>query len=187
METLHKLSTLSVHFQLTIYNGMGFHRLPISDHCWIGGNDHMATVRQVFICSSAMEALAWLHVHFHAFSQAGSLLFLATGTRPGPGQFRWIRQNVKCKQISLIFTNDLPGRACDLKTAAALHNQPAAVFYYDQQVSVSFRNQYFEFNEQAFSLNAFEKASGYRFGVRTLKPKGFCSWLDLLKFNAFKL
>jgi phosphoserine aminotransferase len=131
-----------------------------------------------------MEAIAWLHINYRSYSHNDNLLFLSTGTKPGPEHFRCLIEKAKCKSISLLFGNDLLGRACDLKTAAALRKQPQAVSKFNQHVTVSFRSKNYVFSDDSFSLNAFEKVAGYRFKVRTLKPKGFNTWLDLLKDHA---
>ena len=132
-----------------------------------------------------MEAIAWLHIHFPAFAKIDNLLFISAGNKPGPEHFRWLTGKTKSRHISLLFGDDLLGKVCDLKTAAALHSQPAAVSVVDGQVTVNFQNTNYTFCYYTFSLNAFEKASNYYFKLRTLKPKGYNTWLDLLKSRAF--
>jgi len=165
--------------------GMAFHATPTTESCWQAGNSDLACIREVFICGSAMEAIAWLHVHYAAFTRTDTLLFLAIGNKPGPEHFRCLEGRAKSRRISLIFGSDLLGKVCDLKTAAALHRQPAAVSAGDEQVTVTFRNDNYTFSYDAFSLNAFEKASNYYFKMRTLKPIGFNTWLDLLESRTF--
>jgi hypothetical protein len=165
--------------------GMAFHFVPTTEICWQAGNSNLAFIREIFICGSAMEAIAWLHINYPACTRTNNLMLLSTGNKPGPEHFRCLTGKAKSRRISLLFGNDLLGKVCDLKTAAALHRQPAAVSVGDEQVTVSFRNKNYTFSYDAFSLNAFEKASNYYFKLRTLKPKGFNTWLDLLKSRAF--
>jgi len=165
--------------------GMAFHSIPTTESCWQAGNSDLACIREVFICGSAMEAVAWLHIHYSACTHTDTLFFLSIGNKPGPEHFCCLAGKAKSLRISLLFGNDLLGKVCDLKTASALHSQPAAVSAGDEQVTVTFRNKNYIFSYKAFSLNAFERASNYYFKLRTLKPKGFNTWLDLLKSRAF--
>ena len=164
--------------------GMAFHHIPSTENYWLAGTD-LAFAREIFICGSAMEAIAWLHIHYRAYNQTGNLLFISTGTRPCSEHFRWLKRWIKGKRSSLLFCNDLLGRVCDLKTAAALRNQTAAVSLDNQKVAVTFRSKTFSCSRELFSLNAFEKQSEYRFHARTLKPKSANSWLDLVRCGTF--
>jgi hypothetical protein len=165
--------------------GMAFHSVPTTEIYWQARNRDLAFIREVFICGSAMEAIAWLHIHYAAFTRTDILLFLSTGNKPGPEHFSSLAGKAKSRRISLLFGNDLLGKICDVKTAAALHSQPAAVSAGDEQVTVTFRNKNYTFSYDAFSLNAFERASNYYFKLRTLKPKRFNTWLELLTSRAF--
>jgi len=164
--------------------GMAFHQVPASEFYWLAGSD-LALAREILICGSAMEAVAWLHIHYRAYNSTDSLLFLSTGTRPCGEQLYGLKKGIKGKRISLLFGNDLLGRLCDLKTAAAMCNQPAAVFLDNESVAVTFRSKSYLSSRELFSLSAFEKQSAYRFHVRTLKPKTANTWLDLLRSGAF--
>jgi hypothetical protein len=165
--------------------GMAFHYIPTTENCWLAGNSNLAFICVVFICGSAMEAIAWLHIHYPACTRTDNLFFLSTGNKPSPEHFRCLVGKAKSRHISLLFGNDFLGKVCDIKTAAALRSQPADVSVTDGQVTVSFRSASYTFSYDTFSLNAFEKASNYYFKLRTLKPKGFNTWLDLLKSRAF--
>lgn len=165
--------------------GFAFHRVPISEHFWIAGNTNFHLVRRVFISNTAMDAIAYLNLNYTAFNQTENLLFLAAGIKPNTGQLRWINRHFSGKTFSLIFSNDILGRICDLKTAAGIRRLPVAVEIAAGQVNIRFRQQQFAFLQEQFSLNAFEKASGYRFNARTLKPKNFNCYLDQLKEKAF--
>jgi len=169
----------------TEHFGLGFHRVPLSNELWKAGEINFSTVRQVIVCSSAMEAIAYFGFNFSSFNRAGNPLFLATGARPQSAQINWITQNLSGKAFTLIFGNDLLGRICDLKVAAGIAKIPAAItFNPDDNIKVTFRNAEYVIPADTFSLNAFEKASGYRFGIRTSKPKEYDSFLDQLKSNS---
>jgi hypothetical protein len=164
--------------------GMAFHHIPATENYWLAGSN-LAFAREIIICGSAMEAVAWLHIHYRDYNQIDSLLFLSTGTRPCGEHFYRLKGKMNGKRISLLFGNDLLGRVCDLKTAAALRNQPAAVSLDNKNIFVTFRSKTFPCSRELFSLNAFEKQSAYRFHIRTLKPQTANSWLDLVRSGAF--
>ena len=164
--------------------GLAFHHVPATESYWLAGCD-FAFAQEILICGSAMEAVAWLHIHYRAYNSTDSLLFLSTGTRPCGEQLYCLKKGIKGKRIALLYGNDLLGRVCDLKTAAALRNQPAAVSLDKDNVVVTFRSKLYSCTREGFSLNAFEKQSAYRFHARTLKPKTANTWLDLLRSGAF--
>ncbi|HEY2583322.1 MAG TPA: hypothetical protein VGI43_16035 [Mucilaginibacter sp.] len=166
--------------------GMAFHYVPNTENFWLAGTGNLHLARQVFVTASAMEAIAWFHIHYAALSQTDGLLFLSTGATLCPEHFRKLHANKKGKKFCLLFGNDLLGKIYDLKAAALLCNQPVAVSIAGETVKVDFRSKTYSFAFDNFSLNAFEKQSGYRFNVRTSKPIHDNSWLDLLKAGAFK-
>jgi hypothetical protein len=165
--------------------GLAFHRVPIAENLWIAGNQNLAMVRQVFICESAMEAIAYLSMNFVAFRDFENLLFIATGSKPNTEQFRYILQNLPGKAFTLISSKDLLGRVCDLKAAAGIRKMPVAVAFENEQLKIHFRFRTYTFSPDGFSLNFFEKLSGYQFNLKTSKPKDFNCWLDQLKAFAF--
>jgi hypothetical protein len=139
------------------------HRIPLEGY-WQAGEPSLAS--QAFICSSAMEALAFLSLNQHRFPNFDRLLFTTDKSRKG--------------KTGLIFGNDILGRITDIKTAA-----PQALINYEgaEQYSIQYHNQYYAFSENNLTLNAFEKASHQRFGLRTWKPKKHSSYLAQLQWK----
>jgi hypothetical protein len=165
--------------------GLAFHRVPETDVLWIAGNRNFSQVRRVFICASAMEAIAYLSIKFSAFNRPDQMLFVAGGVRPGKEQVSWLTRNLPGKLFTLVNGKDILGRVSDLKMAAGICHIPVAVFISDDSVLTHFRSQKLEFSQQAFSLSAFEKKSGLRFRIATEKPKAFDSYFDQLKAKNF--
>jgi hypothetical protein len=165
--------------------GFAFHRVPDSEQVWLAGNTNFQRVRQVFICSSAMDAIAFLNFHYTGFRHAGTLLFISVGTRANAEQLRWINTNLRGKQFTLVSGNDLLGRVGDLKTAAGIRRVPVAVSIDNEQVVIDFRHKVYSLPADAFTLNAFEKASGYRFNIRTSKSNNADGWFSWLKEKTF--
>lgn len=152
--------------------GFAFHRVPAEGY-WQAGNSNESIIRYVFLCDSAMESIAYFSLNFHAFRQTEQCLFMA-----GHPELNSIG-----KSCSLVFGNDLLGRVRDLKTAAAIRRQPLAVSLSDETVHIRFRQKNYQILQNQFSLSAFEKLSGFRFGLRLCKSKTANCWLDQLKSN----
>jgi len=150
--------------------GFAFHRVPARG-MWQAGSNNLATVRHVFICENAMEAISYFTLNFHKFQHMEQCLFMAGNAAP----------NVARKSCSLIFNNDLFGKVRDLKTAAAIRRQRIAISLTGEMVHIRFKQKQYQIHQRNFSLSAFEKLSGFRFGVRVCKPKSSDCWLDQLK------
>lgn len=164
--------------------GFAFHKVPLTETCWLAGNLNFAQVRFVIICGPAMDAVSWLNKKFNYYSSLDNLLFLSTGAAVQDAQVRWIREHLRNKEFLLVFGNDLLGRIADLKIAAGIRNLQVAVYLSGEEVLVSFRSRTFSFRQDAFSLNAFEKVAKYRFGMATEKPKNHTCFFDELKAHA---
>jgi len=165
--------------------GMAFHHIPSSEILWIAGEINFSAVRQVFISATALDAIAWLHLNYSAFSTTDNILFLSTGLLPNAQQFSWISKNLSLKDICLIFGNDIFGKISDLIMAAGICNIPIAIYLEEDKLNVQYRFKSFSFPIDNFSLNAFERKSGSYLRVKTDKPKYHNSWLEVLSAPAF--
>ncbi len=165
--------------------GFAFHKVPLSQNFWMAGNRNFSQVRQVVICASAMEAVSWLKNKQAAFSSWEGLLFLSAGTAVQSVHGQWLHSHLHNQEFRLVFGRDLLGRIADLKLAAAIRGWPVEIYHDCENILVSFRSRAFSFNQDAFSLHAFEKAAKCRFGVPADKPKGFNNYFDMVKASAF--
>lgn len=146
--------------------GLGFHHAPLKG-CWMAGS-HNAIIRRVILCSSAMEGAAWLNFHTVNLDH---IQIVATNT------FHYLPKG----NYTLAFGNDLLGHVYDLKAAAALTGQPVAISASKETVHLTFRFRNYQLPLENFSLNAFERLSGYRFNaIKTSKPSRHSSWLNQL-------
>jgi hypothetical protein len=176
-------------FQLDNYRehfGFAFHRIPSGGDFWLAGELNLFLVDRGFISNSAMDAIAFLHFFGHTLPNWENMLFIAIGLKPSEMQLRWIRDKLAGKQVTLLFPADLPGNVTDLKVAAAFRRLPAAAFLAEKErLKICFRAKVYEFDQQTFTLSAFERASTHRFKVVTCKPKHGASFLEQLKAGAF--
>lgn len=164
--------------------GFAFHRVPLSENFWVAGNTNFSQVRQVIICSSAMAAISWLNKNYYSLSNSENRLFLSTGAGVQLAHIRWINLHLRDRDFCLVFGRDILGRIADLKLAAGIRGWPLEIYFNNDKIIVAFRSRTFSFSQETFSLNAFEKAAGYRFHIPTPKPKGHDDFFEELKANA---
>jgi hypothetical protein len=165
--------------------GFAFHKVPLTHTFWLAGNLQFSQVRLVILSASALDAVSWLNKKLPAFPQTENLLFVAFGAGISDAQVLWIRTHLEGKAFTLLFGRELLGRMVDVKLAAAIKGWPLSVYSAEgEQVTVSFRSKVFSFSQDQFSLAAFEKTAGVRFGVATDKPKVHNSFFDELKAEA---
>jgi len=165
--------------------GFAFHKVPVTDQLWLAGNLQLSQVRLVVLSASALEAVAWLNKKLPRFPQMENVLFASLGAGISDGQLLWIKEHLAGKQYHLLFGNDLLGRIADLKLAAAIRGWPLSAFLAEkEEVIVEFRSRQFSFVQENFSLFAFEKSAGVRFGMATDKPKSLNTYFAELKARA---
>lgn len=165
--------------------GFAFHKVPVTDTFWLAGNLQFSQVRLVILSASALDAVSWLNKKLPAFPQTENLLFVAFGAGISDAQVLWIRTHLEGKAFRLLFGRDVLGRMADLKLAAAIRGWSLSVYLTgNEKVIINFRHFHFSFSQEQFSLAAFEKAAGVRFGVATDKPKVYNSYFDELKAKA---
>jgi hypothetical protein len=165
--------------------GFAFHWVPVTDAFWLAGNLQFSQVRLVILSASALDAVSWLNKKLPAFPQTENLLFVSLGAGVSEAQLLWVRAHLEAKAFRLLFARDLLGRMADVKLAAGIRGWPLSVYLGEgEQVIVNFRHHHFSFSQDGFSLAAFEKAAGVRFGVATDKPKVYNSFFDELKAEA---
>jgi hypothetical protein len=147
------------------FNGH-YHCVPSTVVPWIAGCGPL-----VFISFSAMEALAFLSVHHHAYPDLRKLQFIAIGNY-------LTGLDVTGSKISLLFGGDVLGRLTDIKVSLLLRNKNVPIFYHGDEFFIINGQQ---FEGERLSLNCFETALGIRSGIRTIKPRGFNTFLEQLK------
>src|SRR5438874_111676 len=97
------------------------HKIPQTQEVWMAGEQSLAT--DIFICGSAMDAISFLHLHYHLLNYPEQLLFVSLGARPSKAQLNRF-ETLRCH---LIFARDILGNVCDVKVACWLQNQAVRV------------------------------------------------------------
>ncbi|HMI02732.1 MAG TPA: hypothetical protein VK541_09635 [Pedobacter sp.] len=159
----------------------GFHYVPLVAKPWIAGNSNPSQISHVFLCNSAMEAVAFLALNYSSFSGMGKLLFISFGVCPAQDQVDLVRERFRHKRIALIYGGDLLGRIADVKIACWLNGKDLTVSHQMPGIlKLRFQDTGYTFYEEKLTLSAFERASGFRSDVRTYKPRHFMSFLEQL-------
>lgn len=156
------------------------HRVPATNNLWMAGD---LFARQVIITFSAMEAIALLTLKQANYPNYKELLFMATGAKAGDGQLKWIKKNLRGREFSLAFGNELIGRITDIKVAAAIRNKSVKLSFQEGNVVAWLKEKKILFEEDKLSLHAFETAFGVRTMIRTCKPLNQLTFLDELKYD----
>lgn len=145
------------------YYGARGHQTPFTHELWVAGNKNFHLTRQVFICSSAMEAMAFFSLRYDSFPQKDFLLFIAIGTSPKKTQYQALRELVRMKKVALVMGNDFFGRLCDIKIVAGIKEIILNLYMINEQrINVQLSGKGFQFEQSILTLNALEKASGLR-------------------------
>lgn len=164
----------SEYFSETIY------RVPVTNNLWIAGDQF---ARQVIITFSAMEAVAFLTLNQANYPNYTELLFIATGARISNSQLKWIKLNLKGREFTLAFGNELTGRITDIKVAAAIRSKTVKLAFQEGNVIAWLKEKKIVFDDDKLSLHAFETAFGVRTMIRTCKPLNQLTFLDELKYD----
>jgi len=151
-----------------------FHRVPVTEEIWTAGE--IGTASHVFICGSAMDAIAWLHLHSHAYPDQ-NLLFVSLGASPSKIQIESFQR--PRKQYHLVFSNDQLGAICDLKVASFLRRKPVKIIADEPHFILTFKSKNYRLAH--LSLNALEKAARFHFNIPVSKPKQFNTFFEQLK------
>ena len=151
--------------------GPGFHRVPRTATFWTAGETAFSQVRQVIVCPSAMDAVAWLHKHWNVPLE--NLLLLSTGASLHHSHTRFIARQLAGKELHIATGQDLLDKLTALKLAAGIRGQPLEIWHTaGETITLRFRAGTYRFPQATISLHALEKASGYRFRISISKqPK----------------
>lgn len=156
------------------------HHVPSSRNIWIAGND---SATEVLIGRSAMDCIAFLSLNLIKYRYPGKLCFIALGNRPLIGQLHWIRSQFIKRKFTLLFEDDLAGRATDIVVMAGLKAHPVGLHWSDASVAITCKGRSIRFSPEQLSLNAFELAFAMRTGVRTRKPIYYPTFLDQMRYD----
>jgi len=159
--------------------GESFHRIPITEATWTAGDHGLAS--HIFICGSAMDAIAWLHLNHFRFRSFDHLLFISTGAVPNSNlnDAAPLQNNTQNKKIHLLYSNEPLGAICDIKMASFIRKFPIKIRANENDFIVTFRSE--SYTIKNLSLHSLEKAARFHFNIRTHKPKKHTTFYEQLK------
>ncbi|UOE52595.1 hypothetical protein MTO98_16075 [Mucilaginibacter sp. SMC90] len=162
------------------YFSEAVHYIPPTHNLWMAGSFF---ARQIILTFSAMEAVSFLTLNQADYLDFDDLLFLSFGVRISADQLNWVRSNLRGREFTLAFGNDLMGRLADIKAATAIRNRMVRLSYHEGNVTAWLKEKKICFEGEKLSLSSFEKAFGIRTRIRTCKPPSQLTFLDQLKYD----
>lgn len=126
-----------------------------------------------------MEAIAFLTLHRHHYTDLTQLRFIAIGTCGG-------LPKADAVKITLLFGKDLLGRLWDVKVSATLRHKSILIRFDDKdRFRFTYGSRSVALYHQRVSLNTVQTGLGLRSAIRTIKPKGgFNTFLEQLKHQS---
>lgn len=153
--------------------GTGTQRRPFQAAVpWTAGTEG-GFVTQTFVCSSPMEAMAYLSL-YHTRYDLQTLGICCIGSSVPKSV------HLPKSKTTLLFDNDLVGRLWDIRIACLIRDKPVHIVYENQHCAFKLINRSFQLPVDQVSLSAFEKAAGIRTGIKTAKAKGHITFLQQL-------
>lgn len=161
------------------------HRLTCSIGVWVRGATE--NVGNVFLFFSAVEAVAFCHIHQHRYNFFNGCVFIALGVKPCKEQIGLVKIVYKKARIHTVFGNDLIGRIYDCKISLWLIGKDCTFFLSKNQVVVQAIDPKINCCKKTkierfrFSFSVFYRSHGGRSHLKTHKPEAkFNSFLDYL-------
>lgn len=161
--------------------GSGFHRVPTTSHLFIAGGE---VSKELILTSSVMEAIAYLTLNAHHYSNLGHLSVIAMGNLPHRGQLARMGQGWQKRKITMVFGKDMLGRLTDIRVATGIRNKEVRFTLRNEMIDIEYNFVHYRFAPDKLSLSKFEKAAALRSGIRTAKPKQFDTYLNQLIYDA---
>ena len=165
------------------YFGSGFHLVPTTSHLFIAGGE---VTKELILTSSVMEAVAFLTLNAHHYTNLGDLSVIAMGNLPHRGQLARIGQGWQKRKITMVFGKDMLGRLTDIRVATGIRNKDVRFTLLKEMIDIEYNLVHYRLTSDTLSLHKFEKAAALRSGIRTSKPKQFDTYLNQLIYDAAK-
>lgn len=161
--------------------GPGFHRVPTTRHLFFAGGE---VTKELILTSSVMEAIAFLTLNAHHYTNLGDLSVIAMGNLPHRGQLARIGQGWQKRKITMVFGKDMLGRLTDIRVAVGIRNKDVRFTLSNGMIDIEYNRVQYRFAPDKLSLHKFEKAAALRSGIRTAKPKQSDTYLNQLIYDA---
>lgn len=158
-------------------------RIPSTSGIWIAGSESPPLVRNLYLFSSALEALAFFQFFTDKLLYPEQIAIISVGILPSYSQISQLKTAYRNAKIHFVFEAALLGKIFDCRLSLWIKDKDAKFsFFRDREsISIALRSKNYQISASQISLFSFEKRLGLRSGIRTHKPpKNFNSFFELL-------
>jgi hypothetical protein len=153
------------------YYSINYHRVPTTPEMWFGGNFQ---ANNIILSNSVIEMISYYNIH------ATNAFYISLGNQPLITQLTYLRSKYGRRKITVLFGNDITGRLQDIYAAASIRSKPLQMQLNNEVIEIVFDSRQYDFDPHQLSLNAFEKATKFRSGIRTRKSKSHTTFFNQL-------
>ncbi len=174
---------VNLKLQATEYCSKEGTRIPSTSGIWITGSDSPPLVRNLYLFSSALEALSFFHFFTDKLRYPEQIAIISLGILPSLAQVNQLKTVYRNAKIHFVFEAALLGRVFDCRLFLWIKNKDGKFSFIKERnaISIDFRCKTYQISVSQLSLFAFEKRLGLRSGIRTHKPPvNFNSFYELL-------
>lgn len=158
------------------YFGLEFHTIPTSGGHWASKSIEPNLIREIFVCRSAMEAIAFLHFNAHRYHRQDGLLFLAISPRyVYPVELSTLGQSVK---VNLLFGTDVLDVLRCIKFCLDFKAIKVCFYLEDELIQCIMADKTVSIHQKRISVRKFFSLSRVRPFFRQYKPKTYTSFLN---------
>lgn len=158
------------------YFGLEFHTVPTSGGYWASKSIELNLIREIFVCSSAMEAIAFLYFNAHHYNRQDELLFLAIAPRYNyPAKLSALGQDVK---VNLLFGIEVFDILRCIKFCLDFKSTKVRFYFEGESIQCLMADQTLSIQQKRISIRKFYSLCGIRPFFRQHKPKTYTSFLN---------
>ncbi|RZM18732.1 MAG: hypothetical protein EOO88_39950 [Pedobacter sp.] len=159
---------------------LGKHQIATSSGIWYS-SPGLLTCSSLYVCSSAMEAVAFAMLQDHKLADLDQSCWIVFGLNcPLPGA---VPEFCFGRKINLLFGRDLLDVLRAVKICVSLKGFSIHFRLCEDQLSCRFRGRSYIFPAEGFSLSRFKQATGFRDYSSMKRPTGADSFLDQLRIG----
>ncbi|RYG00360.1 MAG: hypothetical protein EOO02_15075 [Chitinophagaceae bacterium] len=157
---------------------LGKHRVAISSGVWYSSLG-LSTRNSLYICSSAMEAVAFVLLQDSKLADLDQSCWIVFGLNcPLPGA---VPEFCFGPKINLLFGRDLLDVLRAVKICVSLKGFSVHFRLFEDQLSCRFRGRSYIFPVEGFSLSRFKQATGFRDYSSMKRPPGADSYFHQMR------
>ncbi|MGV8135946.1 MAG: hypothetical protein AB2L20_12085 [Mangrovibacterium sp.] len=135
---------------------------------------------QVYLFASVLELMAFYQL-FQSRASLPAAALVVAGSRPGFEFVQSIKARYAEARFILVKGHTFFDRIWDIRLACQLDGLEPAIRMGNCKVHIRAGRFVAEMFPELLSLSRFCRLSGYRTAVRTLKPKGFNSYVEMIR------